>query len=61
MQQNANEDDTRKAAGAAPTRARNLAPGWKRLPIGWIVLGLVAVSWVAFLLMTNGIAFFIHH
>ena len=61
MQQKADEDDTRKAAETAPTRARNLAPGWKRLPIGWIVLGLVAVSWVAFLLMTNGIAFLIHH
>jgi hypothetical protein len=61
MQQKADEDNTRKAADAAPVRAKSLASGWKRLPVGWIVLGLVVVSWVAFLLMTNGIASLIHH
>jgi len=61
MQQKVDEDNTRKAADAARARARNLAPSWKRVPVGWIVLGLVVVSWVAFLLMTNGIALLIHH
>jgi hypothetical protein len=61
MQQKADEDNTRKAADAARAHAKNLAPSWRRLPIGWIVAGLVVVSWIAFLLMTNGIAFLLHH
>lgn len=60
MQQKADDDHARKAAETVPARAKNLAPSWKRLPIGWIVLGLVIVSWAAFFLMTNGIAFLIH-
>jgi hypothetical protein len=61
MQQKTDEDDARKAADAARARPTNLAPSWKRLPIGWIVLGLVVFSWIAFLLMTNGVASLIHH
>jgi hypothetical protein len=61
MQQKADENETRKAAETIPLGAKRPARSWKRLPIGWIVLGLVVLSWIAFLLMTNGIAFLIHH
>jgi hypothetical protein len=61
MQQKVDGDDRPKPTEAHSVRARNVVPSWKRLPVGWIVAGLVVVSWVAFLLMTNGIALLIHH
>jgi hypothetical protein len=61
MQQKADENNTRKGAETLPLGAKKLAQSWKHPPIGWIVLGLVVLSWIAFVLMTNGIAFLIHH
>jgi hypothetical protein len=61
MEQKVDEDNGTKAAEAGPPRTRNLAPSWKRLPIGWIVVGLLVASWVAFFLMTDGITLLIHH
>jgi hypothetical protein len=60
MQQKADENERRKAAETVPPAAKKLAQSWKRLPIGWIVLGLVVLSWAVFLLMMNGITFLIH-
>jgi hypothetical protein len=61
VEQKVDEDNRTKAAETRPPRTRNLVPSWKRLPIGWIVIGLVVVSWVAFFLMTDGITLLIHH
>jgi hypothetical protein len=61
MQQKVDQNNTTKTgAESRPANARNLAPSWRRVPVGWIVAGLVVLSWVAFFLMTDGIALLIH-
>lgn len=60
MEQKVDENNRTKVAEADPPRVGNLAPSWKRLPVGWIVVGLLIISWIAFFLMTDGIRLLIH-
>jgi hypothetical protein len=61
MQHEVDENNIAKAADIDPRPARKVVPFWRRVPVGWIIVALLIVSWIAFLLMINGISSLLHH
>jgi hypothetical protein len=57
MKEKVEKHNIAKAADVDLQSSKKAAPFWKRVPVGWIIVALLIVSWVAFLLMTNGIWF----
>lgn len=60
MPDEVNRNKLAEAQNIGTTPPERTVPAWRRYRVGWAIAVLLVVSWVAFLLMVNGIGFLIY-